>query len=784
MKISYNWIREFIELDVDASTAAKALTMSGTQVEELIRQSIPKEVICALVTEVKPHPNADKLFLCMVDTGKEAFRVVCGAPNTRAGMMSAFAPVGTDLGPGMLVKKAKIRGEESYGILLSERELGLTDDHTGIMELEGSIKPGDVLVDALKLDDWVFDLNVTPNRGDCLSVIGIARELAALFRSNLKMPSMTIREDPEPIEKCLSVDIDAHDACPRYSARYLKGITIAKSPFWMRRRLFQSGVRAISNVVDITNYVMLEYGQPLHAFDATLIGGNGIVVRKANEGETFVTLDSVERKLNKENLLICDKQKPVALAGVMGGENSEVMDTTENVVLESAFFDPKSIQRTSKELNISTEASYRFERGIDPSIQVDAANRAAWLMAEYAGAKVLKGFIDVNYYKYIKNELKLRKAYLEKVLGIGDISSSEVKEIFTLLGCDVKETGEDWQISAPVFRHDITREVDLVEEFIRIYGMDKVEPDLPMFKPLKGSSEEKNIKELRLSLSAMGLTEVISYSFISPKWKRFFAEDSLELLNPISDELKCMRMSLVPGLASSVERNKKLQNRDISIFEIGRTFHPKQDMKLPVEKSRLGIAMSGQRFDTHWSDKARPIDFYDLKGIVETLLGPLDMQPSNHPCFKDGYQADILIDSKPIGSIGCLNSDILEMLDIADDVYVLEILLDECLARKWEGMKEIPKFPSTWRDMSLVVDSAVSYKDIVKVIQAHNINEIRQAFPVDLYMGDKLPQGKKGITIRITYQSDSRTLEDATITAWQEQITKSLQKDFGIQLRQ
>jgi len=784
MKISYNWIREFVELDVDAQTAAHALTMSGTEIEEIEHQSIPREIICALITEVKPHPNSDKLYLCQVDTGKETLKVVCGAPNTCTGMISAFAPVGTSLGPDMLVKKAKIRGEESFGILLSERELGLTDDHTGIMELDDSMKPGDVLTDALNLEDWVLTVNVTPNRGDCLSVIGVARELAALFRVNFRMPAFNIQEEPEAIENRLSVEIQATDACPRYSARFLKGITIGKSPFWMRRRLFQSGVRAISNVVDITNYVMLEYGQPLHAFDATLISGNGIVVRKAADGESFITLDSVERRLSKENLLICDRQKPVALAGIMGGENSEVMDTTETVVLESAFFDPISIQRTSKGLNLSTEASYRFERGIDPSIQVDAANRAAWLMAKHAAAKVLKGVIDVNYYEYARKELMLRKSYLEKVLGIGSIGPADVTKIFTLLGCGVQETAEGWQVKPPVFRHDITREIDLVEEFVRIYGMDKVEPDLPTFKPIKKSAVENRIRDLRLALAAMGLSEVITYSFISPKWKKFFPAESLELLNPISDEMKIMRTSLIPGLASAVERNRKLQNRDISVFEIGKSFQPVPGGKLPVEEYRIGIAMSGQRFDTHWSDRPRQTDFYDLKGIAETILGGPELQPSSHPYYKPRQQADVLLDGKAAGTIGCLHQDILAMLDIADDVYVLDLSLDACLDRKWQGMKEIPKFPSTWRDLSLVTDEAVTYRDIAGLILRHNIKEIRQIFPVDLYLGDKLAKGKKGITIRITYQSDSRTLEDATITAWQDKIIKSLRENLGIELRQ
>ncbi|HNQ85096.1 MAG TPA: phenylalanine--tRNA ligase subunit beta [Deltaproteobacteria bacterium] len=784
MKISYSWIKEFVDLDVDAAAAASALTMSGTEVEEVVHQTVPREVVCARVVEAKKHPNADKLFLCTVDTGTETLQVVCGAPNTRSGMMSAFAPVGCDLGPGMLVKKAKIRGEESFGVLLSERELGLTDDHTGIMEFDVETRPGEALVDALSLEDWVLDVNVTPNRGDCLSVMGVARELAALFGTQLKMPAFSIAEDAAAIESVLTVEIVDTKGCPRYAARYLNDVKIGKSPFAMRRRLFQSGVRAISNVVDITNYVMLEYGQPLHAFDSTLIDGGGIVVRKAVEGETFVTLDSVERRLRADDLLICDKAKAVALAGVMGGENSEVLPTTTSVVLESAFFDPAGIQKTSRGLGLSTEASYRFERGIDPAVQVDAANRAAWFMVRYAGARVYRGVIDVNHMTLEKRHVKLRMSYLRKVLGIDGIDAGDVRRIFTGLGCEIQDAGDGWTIGVPAFRHDLGREIDLVEEFIRVYGMDKVSPDLPTFKPMDGIPEEKGLTELRVALAAMGLTEVITYSFIAPRWMAFFPGEALELLNPISEEMKIMRTSIVPGLVAVVERNRKLQARDISLFEIGKTFHTGPGGKLPDEVRRLGIALSGMRFDPHWSEKGRPVDFYDIKGIAESLLGPMELKPSNHGHLKPGCQADIVLDGSIIGTVGSVHPDILGLMDTDDEILVLEVLLEPVLVRRWEGLREIPKFPSTWRDLSLVVDENVCYADIVAGIQSKGIREIRQVAAVDVYLGDKLPTGKKGVTIRITYQSDERTLEDAMISRWQDRIVASLRDDLGITLRQ
>ncbi|HNY63963.1 MAG TPA: phenylalanine--tRNA ligase subunit beta [Deltaproteobacteria bacterium] len=784
MKLGYKWIREYVNIDRTAADVAQALTMSGTEVEEIIHEAIPRSVIAARIVEVKPHPDADKLKICMTDTGTETLQVVCGAPNCRPGMISAFAPIGTDLGQGMMVKKAKIRGVESFGVLVSERELGLTDDHTGIMEIESDLKPGDVLIDALDLEDWVFGINITPNRGDELSVIGIARELSAIFGAELRLPGSVIRESDKPVEDVLSVEILAKDACPRYAARVIEDVNIRKSPFTMRRRLFQAGVRAINNIVDITNYVMLEYGQPLHAFDYTFLAGSGIVVRKATAGEKFTTLDSVERTLRDVDLLICDREKPVALAGVMGGENSEVLDTTKTIALESAFFDPIGIRRTSKGLGLATEASYRFERGIDPAVQADAATRAAYLMQELADARVLKGVIDANYYGYAAEPITLRRSYIERVLGISDFTDEDVSGILSRLGFTLRKIDAGWEVTRPALRHDVTREIDLVEEFIRVYGMDKIEPELPTFKPMAAPSEGVSFNELRTRLSAMGYQEVVNYSFISPRFRQFFGEDALELMNPISDEMKVMRTSIIPGLATTIARNKNLQRRDISIFEVGICFYPKGKGELPDERQRLGVAISGQRQDTHWSLRAQEVDFYDIKGLVEALLPGITLKPSAHAFYKPGHQADVLLDSEVVGHLGALSSDILAMLDIADDVYAAELDAYALLGRKWKGITEIPKFPMTWRDLSLVADEGVVYAEITRVIGSLGIRELRSVVPVDLYTGEKLPQGKKGVTIRLTYQSDTRTLEDSTIHKWQDRIVQSLEKELGITLRQ
>ena len=784
MKLGYKWICEYLDARPDPMKAAEALTMSGTEVEGIVHETIPREVICARLVEVNPHPDADRLTICTVDTGAETLKVVCGAPNCRPGMLSAFAPVGADLGPGMKVKKARIRGVESFGVLVSERELGLTDDHTGIMEIEKGLAPGDVLVDALDLEDWVFEINVTPNRGDCLSVIGIARELAAVLGAKLKYPQCTLVESDTPAGDHLSVEIVDRDACPRYAARVLQGVKTGKSPFVMRRRLFQADVRAISNAVDVTNYVMLEYGQPLHAFDYTLIAGNGIVVRKAREGEAFITLDSIERRLSADDLLICDREKPVALAGVMGGENSEILESTTEIVLESAFFDPVSIRRTSKCLGLSTEASYRFERGIDPAMQAEVANRAAFLMQELAGARVLKGVIDVSYLDARPRRITLRKSFMEKVLGIGAIEGRDVEAILTGLSFGVSKAGEGWTVEVPALRHDVTREIDLVEEFIRVYGMDRVIPELPTFTPAESPALRQDFDTLRTTLCAMGYAEVITYSFISPRWSEIFGQGALELLNPISDEMKIMRPSIIPGLATVAARNKSLQTRDLSIFEIGTCFHPTEKGGLPGECARLGAAITGQRGETHWSAKAQDVDFYDIKGLAEALLPGITARPSDHPFYRGGHQADILYEDRAVGHMGALHPDILAMLDISEEVFALEMDVDALLEKSWKGLAEIPKFPMTWRDLSLVADEGVAYSDILAVIEGLKIRDLRVVTAVDLYTGEKLPGGKKGVTIRLTYQSDTRTLEDSIINKWQDKVVQSLGTELGVQLRQ
>lgn len=784
MKLSFSWIKDFVAIDVDAFAAAKALTMSGIEVEDIAASTIPACVVAAEILEVSAHPNAEKLSICTVDAGAGPVQVVCGAPNVRPGLVSAYAPEGADLGAGFVVKKAKIRGVESFGILLSEKELGLTDDHTGIMEIEGQVKPGESLLERLNLADHVLDINITPNRGDCLSVIGIARELAAIFQKELIQRPQDIPETDEPVGTYLAVEILAQDACPRYCARMLTDVTIRKSPFSLRRRLFQSGVRAISNVVDITNYVMLELGQPLHAFDYRQIAGGAIKVRMANEGERFTTLDGNERLLNCGDLLICDAERPVALAGIMGGLNSEVKDDSRLIALESAYFTPVGIQRTARRLGLPSEAAYRFERGIDPEIQARAAHRAAALMAELADARICRGIIDCDHRRLGHKDIHLRRSMMIKVLGLNDISDSDVSDILTRLGCSVTAAGDGWDVRAPALRHDLEREIDLIEEFIRIYGMDKIAPELPVYRPETAASDTISLGDIRLRLAAMGITEIVTYSFIAPLWRRWFGADFLELKNPISDELRLMRTSLVPGLANTVAKNKNLQTRDLALFELGRCFLPQARAALPLEEERLAVAISGQQRDLHWSEARRPVDFYDIKGIAEALVPEMELKSSGHDFLKPGFQADIILKGQTIGRLGQLHPGILEALDIIDEVYILETSLKPLVQKQFGGLKPVARFPMTWRDLSLIADEGLHYRDIEQAVLKLGIRELKQVMPIDCYSGEKLAKGKKGVTIRMIYQAEDRTLEDKQINTWQDMILHALEKGLGASLRQ
>ena len=641
--------------------------MAGLEVE--VVQPLGRElepILVGRVLEVEKHPEADKLILCRVDAGQGPVTIVCGAPNVRAGISVPVAVPGVTTPAGQTIQVATIRKRTSYGMLCSEKELGLSEDHSGIMILPEGLTPGQPLSRVLGLEDTLLEVNITPNRGDCLSHLGIARELAAIYDRPLRPPSLSLSREGEEIQRKTSVTLLAPEFCPRYAARLILGVTVGPSPRWLRQRLESVGLRSISNIVDVTNFVLLEYGQPLHAFDYDLLAENRIVVRTARLDEPFTTLDGVPRILSPDMLVIADGQKAVALAGIMGGLDSEIRNETRNVLLESAFFNPVSIRRTSKKLALSTEASVRFERGVDIEGILPAADRAAQLMRELGGGAVVPGVVD-QYPRPVSNPpITLDVDQAGRFLGI-EITTDQALDIGRRLGLPmVRKERDRIEVRPPAFRRDLTRPVDLMEELARMIGYDRI----PITYPRGASTAAKEPATLSLRrrieeiLTGLGFDQIITYSFIAEKWAAFFSPSAaipgntpyLALSNPLSEDQTAMRTSLLPGLLSTLKRNLDQRNLNLRIFEVGKVFYPVAEPgQLPRENTRLGVLWSGKRYPESFHQKGDLVDFYDLKGVAEGLLEVLRVQGAtlapvqNRPWYRPEQAVGIF---SPVGLLG------------------------------------------------------------------------------------------------------------------------------------
>ncbi|HDS05582.1 MAG TPA: phenylalanine--tRNA ligase subunit beta, partial [Deltaproteobacteria bacterium] len=636
MLVSLKWLKDYVDIDLKAEKLAERLTMSGLEVES-VKEISPefKGVVTAKIISVKPHPNADKLSLCEVTDGSKKYPVVCGAKNIKAGDVVPLAKVGATIPGGYTIKPSVLRGETSEGMLCSEAELMIGEDSSGIMQLPKNMKPGKPLEKALDLEDTVFDVSITPNRADCLSVIGIAREVAALTGKKIKMPKVNIKETSENIKALASVKIMDAELCPRYTARMIKNVKIGPSPVWLKARLEACGMRAINNIVDVTNFVMLEMGQPLHAFDFRYLEKNKIIVRKSKKNEEFISLDGKSRKLADETLLICDGVKPVAIGGIMGGLNSEVKEDTDTILLESAYFNPVSIRRSARRLAMPAEAAFRFERGIDPEGVVKALNRATQLIAELAGGSICKNYID-EYPRKIRQakNIKLRLEQVRKITGT-QISAAEVTKILRSLGMKTTQSGKGiYLVTPPAFRVDITREIDLIEEIVRIYGFDRVPASLPNVSvgELLPNSHLKLEDNIRKIMNGMGFSEVINYSFISPASVEsllFPTEDErlnvVKINNPLTEEQSIMRPTIITGLLDTLKKNINNGYANLKIFELGRLFIHDKHGKLPKEKNMFAGLISGKKMENLWDYKSN-VDFYDLKGCLENIFYALKLE--------------------------------------------------------------------------------------------------------------------------------------------------------------
>lgn len=798
MKVSYRWLQDYIDIPWSAQELANRLTMAGLEVESVERIAPDlSQVYVGEVLEVTPHPNA-ALNVCQICIGDKTLTIVCGAPNVRVGIKVPVAVEGATLPNNMQIGVANLRGVTSYGMACSEAELGLGDDDGGLMELSDETKAGQTLSAALGLDDLVLDVSIYANRPDCMSMLGIAREVAALLGQTIRYPELTLTELTKPTNELTSITVEDGTKCPRYSARVIENIHITASPLWMQQKLRAAGMRPINNVVDITNFVMLETGQPLHAFDYGKLAENRIVVRLARENEQFVTLDGVKRNLVSEMLMICDANQPVCIAGVMGGENSEVSNETQTILLEAASFAAINVRRTSRKLGIFSEAAARFEKGMDPEGTVYALNRAAWLLAKYAGGDIAAGVIDIRNGQAGTKRVQLRPTKVNQLLGT-TIGEQEMKDILNSLELVVDNQVSPWQITIPSFRQDIELECDLIEEIARHWGFAKVPVTLPSGANAQGgqSRMQSLMDELRRSLVGGGLSEAINYTFVNPKGVTQIGLGDQEpynlmipLQNPLTEDHAVMRTTLLPSLLDSAQRNLSRQQDRINFFEVGSVYLP-ESLPLkeqPQEELRLGLLLFGARKQRHFSTQVEYYDFYDIKGYVETVLAHFSAdfvhETGEFLPLHPGRQGQVRVGEQVVAHYGELHPDVQKAYKIPDRTYVAEIDLHALLAypKKLPLFQQLPRFPAVERDIALILDQTVPVADVVDTLRDKGGVLLTKIGVFDVYAGKQVPEGKKSVAFSFVFQAN-QTLTDEEVAQQLELMYKGVQEKFNADIR-
>jgi len=803
MKVSLSWLREYVNIDINVHALADALTMVGLEVETATdRYDYLNSVFVGRIAEIAPHPNDNKLKLCRMDLGHSTISIVCGAPNVKKGMLAPCSLPGTCLPRGTILEKSLIHGEVSEGMLCSEIELGLGNNSEGIMELNRDLSVGDPLNQALGLSDSVIEIDLTPNRPDCLSIIGTAREIAAIQKTKITYPEIHLPESFDDISNYTSVTIMAPDLCPRYTASLIFEVTVGPSPFWLQDRLFSVGLKPINNIVDITNFVMMETGQPLHAFDFDRLADHRIVVRTAGEVETFTTLDGKERRLDPEILMICDGERPVAIGGVMGGLNSEIEESTTRVLLESAYFNPVSIRKTSKKLGLNTDSSHRFERGVDPKGTLWALHRATQLIAEIGGGKLVTGVIDEHPNPTADKEIVLGVKDLNRCLGTS-LNTDDIRNYLESIEFDVEKIDDDTlKVVPPSCRVDISRLEDLSEEIARLYGYNNIKTTFPLIpaearQPSKMIDSRDRIKQL---MTGLGFNEAINYSFISKlSCDRLELESNdrrkrlVDILNPISEDQSVLRTSLIPGLLETMNYNLSVQKRNLKLFEIGNVFlNTGLEDSQPEEVEMLAGLWTGTRMDAVWFSKEIYCDFYDLKGVVEELLRNLNIENTTftrmprESCFytKPGFTAQIFIENESIGLVGEIHPQVLRNYNLKQTAFIFELDFERLVA--WtpdmKSAKPIPKFPATSRDITLIVNKDVETFNVLKNIQSLGEELLEDIHLFDVFEGNPIPKEKKSVSFRLTYRSSSGTLEDKKVNHIHKNIADKLLKRFDASL--
>jgi phenylalanyl-tRNA synthetase beta chain len=793
MKVPYKWLKDYVDINVSPKELGDRLTLSGSKVEEVITSGEEiQNVVTGKILKIEQHPDAEKLVICQVEVGQEEpVQIVTGANNMKEQDIVPVALHGSSLPGGLKIKKGKLRGVPSNGMMCSEEELGIAGEEQvhGLMILPQDTPIGKDIKEVLGLDNAVIDFEITSNRPDCLSVVGMARESAATLGLSYKMPALSFQAaNSENIADSLKVEVRDNTLCRRYMARGVKNIRIADSPAWMQERLLQAGVRPINNIVDITNFVMLELGQPMHAFDRREISANTIVVERAKEGEKFTTLDGVERILSSEVLNIKNGETTIGLAGIMGGLDSEVKEDTVEIVFESANFEGTNIRVSAKNLGIRTEASGRFEKDLDPNVVQLAMDRACSLVQELGAGEIMEGTIDI-YPNPIKTKtMDVNAVWVNKFLGT-EIKPEDMKAYLDRLELSTVLSGDTLIITVPTFRSDINIKEDIAEEIARIYGYDKIPSTVMTTAPIRGGKSKKQKLEEKVinTLLGCGLNESISYSFVSPKVfdKILLPKDSplrkaVAIKNPLGEDFSIMRTTAIPSMMEDLSRNYSRSNEEAKLFEIGKVYIPNEDSnKLPEEKNIITIGLYGK------------VDYFDLKGIVENILDTLGIENSSfarfsdNPTFHPGKTASINVKKDSIGTIGEIHPDVSENYGIEERCYIAVLDLDRLIALTSMEKKYVPlpKYPAVSRDMALLVDDEILVQQIEDIIKKQGSNMLESFKLFDVYKGSQIPEGKKSVAYALTYRLDNKTLTDAEVSKVHDKILRSLEHQLGAQLR-
>ena len=812
MRVSLKWLADFVDITLPVEELCDRLDMTGTKVEAVhtLGQALEGVVVGQVLTR-EPHPDADKLSYCSVDIGAvEPLRIVCGATNFAAGDKVPVACVGATLPGGMTIKRAKLRGLESQGMMCSATELEVGGDGSGLLILPADAPVGAPFAQYHGLADTVLELEVTPNRPDCLSMVGVAREVAAVTHVDYRVPSGTPEESGTPAADLVSVEVADSDLCPRYTARVIRDVKVGPSPAWLAERVAACGTRPVNNIVDVTNYIMYELGQPLHAFDMNAVAQQGskaaIIVRRAREGETVRTLDGQDRALTTDALLITDPSGPIALAGVMGGETTEVSATTTDILLEAACFDAATTSRTSRRLGLISEASLRFERGVDPGLADRAADRAAMLIAEVAGGTVAPGIVDVYPGKRPALRLPLRVSRTNDILGTS-LTREEMTALLTPLGLEVTAAGDDLDVVMPAFRPDLEREIDLVEEVARLYGLENIPSTRPGGRGRIGGRTPAQRSEARIgaTLRAAGLDEHIGYAFGDRAdvgrltWELASDECLVELINPMSEEQSVLRWTLAPSLLRAVSHNCRRGVPNVHLYEMGTVFITADGRKQPKERLMVAGALAGAWSEPGWDEQSRQLDFFDGKGVLEALFemthtGRWSVRAVDRPWLQPGRSAEVIVGGDVVGWLGEVAPHVLDAYELTGPVVLFEVsvsALVKAASRESISYRDIPRYPAYALDVALVVDEGVTAERVTSAIRSAGGALLESVRLFDVYRDPKetaegqrrLPEGKKSLAFSLAYRASDRTLSEADVRPVHDKLVRKVCGAVGAEVR-